>query len=79
MHDNGQHYQCEGTNYLDDPYEGELFTFFLHFFGGLSKSDKDDLWTAKRAKLVSVEYNKGGVGPITVEQGKGGAKQRCQL
>lgn len=64
-----QGYQCEGTNYLDDPYEGELFTHFLNAFGGLSREDKDSLWEVKRAKLVSVEYNMGGVGPITVEQG----------
>lgn len=66
----GQKYQCEGTNYLDDPYEGELFTHFVNLFSSLSKSDKDKLWKAKRAKLVSVEYSKGGVGPITVEQGE---------
>lgn len=70
VHDANQHYQCEGTGYLDDPYEGELFTHFLNVFGGLPAKDKQALWVAKRAKLVSVEYNMGGVGPITVEQGK---------
>lgn len=70
LKDPKQGYQCEGTNYLDDPYEGELFTHFLNAFGGLSSKDKDALWKAKRAKLVSVEYNMGGVGPITVEQGR---------
>ena len=69
LKDPKQGYQCEGTSYLDDPYEGELFTHFLNAFGGLSRKDKDALWQAKRAKLVSVEYNMGGVGPITVEQG----------
>ncbi|TWU76020.1 hypothetical protein ED733_007185 [Metarhizium rileyi] len=64
-----QGFQCEGTNYLDDPYEGELFSHFLNAFGRLSRKDKDALWLAKRAKLVSVEYNMGGIGPITVEQG----------
>ncbi|KHO01631.1 uncharacterized protein MAM_00632 [Metarhizium album ARSEF 1941] len=64
-----QGYQCEGTNYLDDPYEGELFTRFLNAFGGLHQRDRDALWQAKRAKLRSVEYRVGGVGPITVEQG----------
>ncbi|KND90713.1 hypothetical protein TOPH_04646 [Tolypocladium ophioglossoides CBS 100239] len=66
----GQGYQCEGTNYLDDPYEGELFTHFVNLFSNLSKNDKDELWEVKRKKLVSVEYNMGGVGPITVEQGE---------
>jgi hypothetical protein len=42
----------------------------LYFFGGLSKKDKDVLWKFKRPQLVSVEYNKGGVGPITVQKGK---------
>ncbi|POR36978.1 Uncharacterized protein TPAR_02821 [Tolypocladium paradoxum] len=65
----GQAYQCEGTNYLDDPYEGELFTHFVNLFSNLSANDKAELWKVKRKKLVSVEYNMGGVGPITVEQG----------
>lgn len=64
-----QSYECESPNYLDDPYEGELFTYFIHLFSSLSKEDKDKLWEVKRAKLVSVEYNMGGVGPITVEKG----------
>lgn len=64
-----QNYSCENPNYLDDPYEGELFTWWLYFFGGLSQQQKDQLWQVKRAKLVSVEYNQGGVGPITVQQG----------
>ncbi|XWW98398.1 hypothetical protein V2A60_006398 [Cordyceps javanica] len=64
-----QSYACESPAYLDDPYEGELFTYFIEFFSGLSRTEKDKLWVAKRAKLVSVEYDMGGVGPITVEQG----------
>ncbi|KAK2589834.1 hypothetical protein QQS21_012493 [Conoideocrella luteorostrata] len=69
LKDPQQGYECEGTGYLDDPYEGELFTHFLNSFGGLPKAEKDALWQAKRAKLVRVEYNMGGYGPITVEQG----------
>ena len=65
-----QNYTCEGTdNYLNDPYEGELFTWWLYFFGGLSARGKNALWVAKRPKLRSVEYQKRGVGPITVQQG----------
>ncbi|XP_044718999.1 GPI anchored protein [Hirsutella rhossiliensis] len=68
--DPGQRYECEGSDYyLDDPYEGELFTHFLHLFTDLSREDKEHLWKVKRKKLVSVEYSAGGVGPITVEQG----------
>ncbi|KAH7309627.1 putative GPI anchored protein [Stachybotrys elegans] len=64
-----QSYACEGTGTLNDPYEGELFTFWLHLFGGLSNQEKARLWEVKRPQLVSVEYQQGGVGPITVEKG----------
>ena len=67
-----QNYTCEGTGagtVLDDPYEGELFTWWLYFFGGLSAADKRALWIKKRPKLRSVEYHKRGIGPITVQQG----------
>lgn len=64
-----QNYSCENSDRLDDPYEGELMTWWLYFFGGLAESDKNALWTVKRKKLVSVEYDMGGVGPITVQQG----------
>ena len=42
--------------WLDDPYEGELFTWFLYLYTNMSDTDKDLLWTSKRAKLVSVDY-----------------------
>jgi hypothetical protein len=64
-----QNYTCEGTGVLDDPYEGELFTWWLYFFGGLSARAKQALWVAKRPQLVSVEYHKYGIGPITVQEG----------
>lgn len=53
-----QTYSCEGgeTNILNDPYEGELFTWWLYFFGGLSIKDKNDLWLVKRPQLVRTEY-----------------------
>lgn len=65
----GQRYECEGTGLLDDPYEGELMTWWLYFFGGLEEKEKEALWTRKREKLVSVEYEENGVGPITVQKG----------
>ncbi|SPO01984.1 probable GPI anchored protein [Cephalotrichum gorgonifer] len=64
-----QEYSCEGDSLLDDPYEGELLTYFIHHFSNLSDADKESLWEVKRAKLRSVEYHKGGVGPITVQEG----------
>ena len=70
MNDPRQTYKCEGSGTLNDPYEGELFTWWLYFFGGLSQKDKNLLWEVKRPQLVSVEYNMGGVGPITVQKGE---------
>ncbi|PCG91800.1 Hypothetical protein PENO1_060780 [Penicillium occitanis (nom. inval.)] len=64
-----QTYACEGTSYLNDPYEGELFTWWLQFFGGLSDADIEALWEYKRPQLVSVDYHIGNVGPITVQKG----------
>lgn len=64
-----QTYTCEGSGRLDDPYEGELFTFWLQFFAGLTDEDVKQLWQVKRQKLVSVDYNMGNVGPITVQKG----------
>ncbi|KAF4975734.1 hypothetical protein FZEAL_7510 [Fusarium zealandicum] len=64
-----QSYSCETATYLDDPYEGELLTYFLQFFGRLSSKDKRTLWEYKRPKLEKTEYSKGGIGPITVRKG----------
>ncbi|CZR60559.1 related to GPI anchored protein [Phialocephala subalpina] len=65
-----QNYTCEGSGTLNDPYEGELFAWWLYFFGGLSDNDKNLLWEVKRPQLVSVEYDMGAVGSITVQKGK---------
>ncbi len=64
-----QNYSCEGSGRLNDPYEGELFTWWLYFYGGLSDADKDLLWEVKRPQLVSAEYQIGKIGPITVQKG----------
>lgn len=65
-----QTYTCETDAYLNDPYEGELFTWWLYFYGNLSDEDRNLLWEVKRPQLVSMEYNEGSVGPITVQEGK---------
>lgn len=70
VHDPRQSYACEGTGTINDPYEGELFTWWLYFYGGLSAKDKSLLWEVKRPQLVNAEYNMGGVGPITVQKGR---------
>ncbi|KAL0954731.1 hypothetical protein HGRIS_003684 [Hohenbuehelia grisea] len=64
-----QRYSCEGDGSLDDPYEGELFAWFLHFFGGLSLLDKRSVWEAKRPKLIAVDYQSAGLPNITVQKG----------
>lgn len=64
-----QSYLCETKDLLDDPFEGEVFTFWLQFFGGLSKADKQALWEVKKSQLVSVDYELGEFGPITVQKG----------
>lgn len=69
VNDPKQSYSCEGSGRLNDPYEGELFTFWLQFFGGLTDADITALWKAKRPQLVSVDYQMGNIGPITVQKG----------
>ena len=53
-----QNYTCEpgdpGT--LNDPYEGELFTWWLYFYSDLSATDKEQLWLYKRPQLQAVNY-----------------------
>jgi hypothetical protein len=51
-----QSYTCEGPDLLNDPYEGELFTWWLQLFGSLPKADKTALWLTKRPQLISTEY-----------------------
>lgn len=51
-----QKYTCEGLKHLNDPHEGELFTWWLYFFGPLSASCKEQLWLAKRPQLRAVNY-----------------------
>jgi hypothetical protein len=55
--------------YLDDPYEGELFAFFLDLYTEWSNpSDREFLWLVKRAKLQRAEYPSS-QGPISVQRG----------
>ncbi|KAF8499481.1 putative GPI anchored protein [Hysterangium stoloniferum] len=69
-----QSYVCEGANgpgnpYLNDPYEGQQFMWFLFFFGGLSQTEKDAIWAFKRPQLVSVDWTEPGFSPVTVQKG----------
>ena len=60
-------YKNEG-GFLNDPYEGELFQFYLIFFGGLSSDDIDLIWKRNIPNIVSIDY-KTPAGNITVERG----------
>jgi len=55
--------------YLDDPYEGEMFAFFLDLFGKWpDPNEREKVWVYKRAKLQAVNYTTP-EGPITVQRG----------
>jgi hypothetical protein len=60
--DSAQNFTCApgNPNTLNDPYEGELVTWWLYFFGDLTAEAKDKLWAVKRPQLRAVEYS----GPI---------------
>mmetsp|Transcript_19047 Transcript_19047/g.21211 ORF Transcript_19047/g.21211 Transcript_19047/m.21211 type:complete len:519 (+) Transcript_19047:48-1604(+) len=54
---------------LDDPYEGEMFTFFMDLFSPWkNESERELLWIVKRPLLVSVDYQTP-KGNITVQKG----------
>lgn len=65
-------YRNNVANYfLDDPYEGELFVFFMDLFGNwpnTTHDERDAVWKVKRTKLVAVDYPAPN-GPITVQKG----------
>ena len=70
VNDPAQKYSCEGNGTLNDPYEGETFTWWLDLFGGLGEADKEALWQVKRPKLVRIDYEgDGSLPPITVQKG----------
>eukprot|EP01087_Luapelamoeba_hula_P010238 TRINITY_DN2706_c0_g1_i1.p1 TRINITY_DN2706_c0_g1~~TRINITY_DN2706_c0_g1_i1.p1 ORF type:complete len:330 (+),score=52.71 TRINITY_DN2706_c0_g1_i1:430-1419(+) len=58
------------SGWLDDPYEGELFAFFMDLYGRWNNTaEREAIWIKKRAKLVRTQYNTPKNGPITVQQG----------
>lgn len=69
LNDPRQTYSCQNNGYLNDPYEGELFTFFVQFFGGISSEDIQQIWNVKAPQLVKTTYHMGNIGPITVQEG----------
>lgn len=67
-------YACEGQGFLDDPYEGELFVWFVYFFGnfstlpGIPEQIKHQMWVNKRRQLVPIKYHIDGT-PVTIQRG----------
>ncbi|KAA0150801.1 hypothetical protein FNF31_06949 [Cafeteria roenbergensis] len=67
-----------GSGRLDDPYEGELFTWVLDLLTGLDAAEREDLWLAKRPQLAAVPYRmpsqlaaQGAAAPDTVSVQRG--------
>uniref|UniRef100_A0A914VFS2 GPI anchored protein n=1 Tax=Plectus sambesii TaxID=2011161 RepID=A0A914VFS2_9BILA len=64
-------YYRDGECVLNDPYEGELFVFFVDFFSdwtNYAPGDKDKVWQNKRPQLQPATLHSS-FGPITVERG----------
>jgi len=69
-----QTYNCEGINnpgnpFINDPYEGQSFMFFLYLFGNLNQTEKTALLEFKRPQLVSVDWTMSGYQDVTVQKG----------
>jgi hypothetical protein len=63
---------CGDPCYLDDPYEGELFTVYAYLFSDWSSTgdDRNSLWLFKRKKLQSIQLNlPSSGGSITAQKG----------
>lgn len=58
----------DGGYFLADPYEGELMTFFMSLFGGLSDAEVQALWETRQGELQPVEFETP-EGPLTVARG----------
>ena len=62
--------QCNDDCYLDDPYEGELFTVYAYLYGNWSGwDDREWLWLRKRAKLQPATLTVAGQLNITTQRG----------
>lgn len=53
---------------LEDPYEGELYTWVVDLFGGLTASQRLSLWELKRQHIASIQYSAPS-GQVAVQQG----------
>ncbi|KAF8997584.1 hypothetical protein BDQ17DRAFT_1363055 [Cyathus striatus] len=46
-----------GNPYLNDPYEGQQFMWFIYLFTGLNETEKQAIWDFKRLQLVAIDWN----------------------
>ena len=61
---------CNDGCYLDDPYEGELFTVYAYLYANWTGwDDRQWLWLRKRAKLQAATLAVPGYGNITTQRG----------
>ena len=65
-----QQYACERNDCLNnDPFEGELMTWFLYFSNTFNKTEADFLWQRKRSQLIATNYTGSIVDGSTTPQG----------
>jgi len=61
---------CNDGCYLDDPYEGELFTVYAYLYANWTGwDDREWLWLRKRAKLQPATLSLPGQANITTQRG----------
>jgi hypothetical protein len=61
--------QAGAVCYLDDPYEGEMFVFFVDLYATWpDENTRNQIWVNKRAKLQAVNFDTPD-GSITVQRG----------
>lgn len=52
-----QKYACEDdTKLLNDPYQGEIMTWFLFFSGSMNETEGHKIWLVKRSQLQAMNY-----------------------
>lgn len=65
-----QTYTCEDDSHLlDDPYEGELMSWFVYFSGNLDITEGQAIWDQKRPQLQPVNYTGSIVDTSVTQQG----------
>ncbi|KAF8155411.1 putative GPI anchored protein [Crassisporium funariophilum] len=72
--DPSQSYVCEGVDssgnpFINDPFEGQQFMWYLYLFGSLNRTEKQALLEFKRPQLVSNDWSRPGYPIVTVQKG----------